>query len=93
LSLLYSTLYTLFIGAVFIFIIIAAYDFLYGEKDEKQTKKIHKYFRNETVKKIDVLERQPRKFTMFQVTTNNGVQKIKMKPGYKVIKMVTKEKK
>lgn len=92
LSLLYSTLYTLFIGAVFIFIIIAAYDFLYGEKHEKQTKKIHKYFRKETVKKIDVLERLPRKFTMFQVTTNNGVQKIKMKPGYKVIKMVTKEK-
>ncbi|MBV7506526.1 hypothetical protein KW850_14775 [Bacillus sp. sid0103] len=91
-SLLYSALYSLFVGAIFILLIIVAYDFLYGEKKEKQTKKIHKYFQKETIKKIDVLEHQPRKFTMYQVTTNNGVQKIKMKPGYKVIKMVSKEK-
>ncbi|MEH7307755.1 hypothetical protein [Neobacillus drentensis] len=91
-SLLYSALYSLFVGAIFILLIIVAYDFLYGEKKEKQTKKIHKYFREETIKKINVLEHQPRKYTMYQVTTNNGVQKIKMKPGYKVIKMVSKEK-
>ena len=93
LSFLYSVLYTLILGAVFIFLFIFAYDLLYGEKQEKQTKKLHKYFQKETIKKIDVLERQPRKFTMYQVTTNNGVQKIKMKPGYKVIKIVSKEKK
>jgi hypothetical protein len=92
LSFLYSVLYTLSIGAVFIFLLILAYDFLYGEKSEKQTKKIHKYFRKETIKKIDRMEHHPRKFTMYLVTTNNGVKKIKMKPGYKVINMVSKEK-
>ncbi|WP_026567308.1 hypothetical protein [Bacillus sp. UNC41MFS5] len=92
-SFLYSAFYTLIIGAVFILFFIFAYDLLYGEKHEKQTKKLHKYFRKDTIKKIDILERQPRKFTMYQVTTNNGVQKIKMKPGYKVIKIVSKEKK
>jgi hypothetical protein len=92
LSFLYSTLYTLVIGAVFIFLFIIAYDFLYGEKPEKQTKKIHKYFQKETIKKIDRLEHQPRKFTMYQVTMNSGIKKIKMKPGYKVVNMVSKEK-
>lgn len=92
LSFLYSTFYTLIIGAVFIFLLIIAYDFLYGEKHEKQTKKIHRYFRKESIKKIDRLEHQPRKFTMYQVTTNYGTKKIKMKPGYKVVNMVSKEK-
>ncbi|MEH7072687.1 hypothetical protein [Neobacillus drentensis] len=91
-SFLYSAFYTLIIGAVFIFLFILAYDLLYGEKPAKQTKKIHKYFRNESIKKIDVLESLPRKFTLYQVTTNHGVMKIKMKPGYKVIKIVSKDK-
>jgi flagellar biosynthesis component FlhA len=91
LSFLYSAFYTIIIGAVFIYLIIFAYDLLYGEKREKQSKKIHKYFKNETIQKIDMLEHQPRKFTMYQVTTNNGTKKIKLKPGYKVVKMVSKK--
>ena len=92
LSFLYSAFSTLIIGAVFIFLIIIAYDLLYGEKPEKQMKKIHKYFRKESIKKIDVLERQPRKFTMYQITMNSGTKKIKMKPGYKVVNIVSKDK-
>lgn len=92
LSFLYSAFYTLIIGAVFIFLFIKAYDLLYGEKPEKQTKKIRRYFQKENIKKIDRLEHQPRKFTMYLVTTNNGTKKIKMKPGYKVVNMVSKEK-
>jgi hypothetical protein len=91
LSFFYSALYTLIIGAVFIYLFIFAYDFLYGEKPEKQTKKIHKHFRKDTIKKIDMLEHQPRKFTLYQVLTNNGTKKIKIKPGYKVIKIVSKQ--
>lgn len=77
---------------MFIYLFIVAYDFLYGEKHEKQNKKILKYFRKETIKKIDMLEHQPRKFTMYQVITNNGTKKVKIKPGYKVINMVAKAK-
>jgi flagellar biosynthesis component FlhA len=91
LSFLYSAFYTIIIGAVFIYLFIFAYDLFYGEKREKQSKKIHKYFKNETIQKIDMLEHQPRKFTMYQVTTNNGTKKIKLKPGYKVVKMVSKK--
>jgi hypothetical protein len=29
---------------------------------------------------------------MYQVTMNSGIKKIKMKPGYKVVNMVSKEK-
>jgi hypothetical protein len=92
LSFLYSSIYTLIIGAIFIYLFIIAYDLLYGEKPEKQTKKIHRHFGTETIKKIDRLEHQPRKYTMYLVTTNNGTKKIKMKPGYKVVNMVSKEK-
>src|SRR3954466_11422093 len=91
LSFLYSAFYTIIIGAVFIYLFIFAYDLFYGEKREKQSKKIHKYFKNETIQKIDMLEHQPRKFTMYQVTTNNGTKRIKLKPGYKVVKMVSKK--
>jgi flagellar biosynthesis component FlhA len=91
LSFLYSAFYTIIIGAVFIYLFIFAYDLFYGEKREKQSKKIHKYFKNETIQKIDMLEHQPRKFTMYQVTTNKGTKKIKLKPGYKVVKMVSKK--
>jgi hypothetical protein len=91
LSLLSSALYTLIIGSLFIYLFIFAYDFLFGEKHEKQTKKIHKHFRKYSIEKITMLEHQPRKFTMYQVITNNGSKKIKMKPGYKVVNMVSKK--
>lgn len=93
LSLLYSALYTLIIGALFIYLFIFAYDFFYGEKQEKQNKKIHKHFRKYSIEKITMLEHQPRKFTLYEVITNNGTQKIKMKPGYKIVKIVSKKKK
>jgi hypothetical protein len=91
LSLLNSALYTIIIGALFIYLFIFAYDFLFGEKHEKQNKKIHKHYRKEIIKKITMLEHQPRKFTMYQVITNNGAKKIKIKPGYKVINIVSKK--
>jgi hypothetical protein len=93
LSLLSSALYPLMIGALFIYLFIFAYDLLFGEKPEKQTKKIHKHFRKYTIKKINMLEHQPRKFTMYQVITTNGTEKIKIKPGYKVVKIVSKKNK
>lgn len=93
LSLLYSLIYTLLIGFVFIFLFKLAYGFFYGENQEKQMRKIHKYFHKETIKKIDRLEHVPRKYTMYQVVTDKETKKIKLKPGYKVIKMVAKEQK
>jgi hypothetical protein len=72
---------------------IFAYDFLYGEKKEKQERKIIKHFRKETIKKIDLLEHQPRKFTLYKVETNNGTKKVKLKPGYKVVNIVKKKSK
>ena len=92
LSILSSALYAIILGGLFIYIFIFLYDFFSGEKHEKQIKKIQKHFRKETIKKIDMLEHQPQKFTMYQVITNNGTTKIKVKPGYKVIKIVPKEK-
>jgi hypothetical protein len=91
LSAIYSLLYTLAIGGLFVYLFILTYDLLYGEKHEKQIKKIHKYFRNESVSKIDMLEHQPKKFTIYQVTTESEKKKIKMKPGYKVVKLVAKK--
>ncbi|MEH7121195.1 hypothetical protein V7128_27895 [Neobacillus vireti] len=79
------------IGAVFIFIFIYVYDLFYGEKPQKQIKKIHKHFRKETIKKIDKLEVEPRKYTLYQVTTENGPKKVKLKPGYKVVNIVAKK--
>jgi hypothetical protein len=64
------------------------YDFLYGEKQKKQMKKLRKYFHNETISNIKLTEHIPRKFTRYTVYTTNGSQRIKMKPGYKVVKMV-----
>jgi hypothetical protein len=92
LSFVFSLIYTVIIGGVFVYLFIFAYDVLYGEKHEKQTRKIRNYFRKETIKKIDMLEHQPRKFTMYQVVTDKGTQKIKLKPGYKVVKIVKKKK-
>ncbi|WHY89380.1 hypothetical protein QNK12_16885 [Neobacillus cucumis] len=91
-SFLSSLLYTILIGGAFIYLFIFTYDFFYGEKRDKQMKKIHKHFRKETVKKIDLLEHQPKKFTMYQVKTNSETKKVKVKPGYKIVKMVKKKK-
>lgn len=88
-----SLLYSIIIGFVFVYICLFAYDFLYGEKKEKQIRKIHKYFRKETIKKIDMLEHLPKMYTLYQVKTDKETKKIKLKPGYKVVKMVTKKKK
>ncbi|PLS09490.1 hypothetical protein [Neobacillus cucumis] len=90
-SVISSSLYYLLIGAVFIYIFIYAYDFFYGEKPEKQIKKIHKHFRKETIEKIDQLEIEPRKYTLYQVTTENGKKKVKVKPGYKMVNIVPKK--
>ncbi|ULT54579.1 hypothetical protein L1999_15560 [Neobacillus drentensis] len=86
-----SALYYIVIGAVFIYFSIYAYDFFNGEKPEKQIKKIHKHFRKETIKKIDLLEVEPRKYTLYQVTLENSIKKVKLKPGYKVVNIVAKK--
>ncbi|MDR7001689.1 hypothetical protein [Neobacillus niacini] len=91
-SFLSSLLYTILIGGAFIYLFIFAYDFFYGEKQEKQIKKIHKHFRKDTIKKIDLLEHQPKKFTLYQVKTNTETKKVKVKPGYKVVNIVKRKK-
>jgi quinol-cytochrome oxidoreductase complex cytochrome b subunit len=92
LQVLSSLLYTLIVGAIFVFIFIFIHDLLYGEKPEKQQKKIQKYFKNETIKKIEMVERQPRKFTIYQVKTDKETKRLKLKPGYKVVRLVPKKK-
>lgn len=92
LTYLYSLLYTIVIGGLFIYLFLFVYDLFNGEKPERQIRKIHKYFKNETIKKIDMLEHEPKKFTIYQITFENEKKKIKMKPGYKVIKLVPKKK-
>lgn len=84
-------LYYAIIGAIFVYICIFVYDLLYGEKKEKQERKIHKHFRKETIKKIEILEHEPRKFTLYQVVTTNGTKKVKLKPGYKVVNIVKRK--
>ncbi|WML44470.1 hypothetical protein [Neobacillus sp. PS3-40] len=90
-SILYSLFYSLAIGCLFVYLFIYTYDFFYGEKHEKQLKKIYKYFRSETITKVDILEHDPKKFTIYQVVTDTGKKKIKIKPGYKIIKLVAKK--
>lgn len=92
-SFLSSVLYTFIIGGIFVSLFIFAYDLLFGEKKEKQERKIYKHFRKETIKKIEILEHQPRKFTLYQVITENGKKKVKLKPGYKVVNIVKKKSK
>lgn len=87
-----SILYTIIVGGLFIFVFIYLYDWLFGEKREKQIRKIHKYFRNENVQKVEILEHQPKKYTLYQVKTDKETKRLKIKPGYKVIKMVQKKK-
>jgi hypothetical protein len=86
-----SVLHYVVLGAVFIYIFIYAYDFFYGEKPEKQIKKIHQYFRKETIKTIDRLEVVPRNYTLYQITLESGKKKLKLKPGYKVVTIVPKK--
>jgi hypothetical protein len=87
-----SILYAIIIGGLFVYICVFAYDLLYGEKHEKQIKKIHKYFRKENIKKVEMLEHQPRKYTLYQIKTDKETKRVKLKPGYKVVKMVQKKK-
>nr|WP_263326703.1 hypothetical protein [Neobacillus sp. Marseille-Q6967] len=86
-----SLIYTIIIGAVFIFIFRKVYDLFYGEKKEKQIQKIHNYYRNENIIKVDLLEHQPKIFTLYKVKTDKETKKVKIKPGYKVVKIVPKK--
>lgn len=86
-----SILYSIIVGIPLIIAVIFAYDFLYGEKREKQIRKIEKRFAKQGVQKIDMLDHQPNKFTLFQVKTQSGTEKIKLKPGYKFVKIVKKK--
>jgi hypothetical protein len=86
-----SILYTLLVGIPLLVVVIFTYDLLYGEKREKQLRKIEKRFAKQGVVKIEVLDHQPKKFTLFQVKTNTGNEKIKMKPGYKFVKIIKKK--
>lgn len=87
---LYSLLYTVIMGGIFVSLCMMTYDFLYGEKKEKQIRKIQRYFQKENIKKIDLIEHEPKKFTRYHVITDKGTQKIKVKPGYKIVKIVAK---
>ena len=87
-----SILYTIIVGGLFIFIFIYLYDWLFGEKQEKQIRKIHKYYRDENVQKVELLEHHSKKFTLYQVKTDKETKRVKLKPGYKVVKMVPKKK-
>ncbi|MBS4213566.1 MULTISPECIES: hypothetical protein [Neobacillus] len=91
-SILSSILYTLIVGAIFVYVFIFLYDVFYGEKQEKQEKKIRKYYKNEQIQKIDLVEQQPRKYTIYQLKTDKETRRVKLKPGYKVVKLVPKKK-
>lgn len=90
-DLISSLIYTILVGGIFVFILIYLYDWLFGEKQDKQIRKIHKYYHKEIVQKVEMLEHQPKKFTLYQVKTDKETKRVKIKPGYKVIKMVKKK--
>jgi hypothetical protein len=90
-ELLSSLFYTIIVGGVFVFIFIYLYDLLFGEKQQKQIRKIQKYYRQENIKKIELLEHLPKNFTLYQVKTDKETKRVKIKPGYKVVKMVKKK--
>lgn len=90
-SILSSLLYTLVVGAIFVYVFIFLYDVFYGEKQEKQEKKIRKYYKNESIQKIDLVEHQPRKYTIYQLKTDKETRRVKLKPGYKVVKLIPKK--
>ncbi|WHX98254.1 hypothetical protein [Neobacillus sp. DY30] len=87
-----SLLYTIIVGGIFVYIFIYLYDWLFGEKQEKQIRKIHNYYRKEGVQKVEMLEHQPKQFTLYQVKTTKETKRLKIKPGYKIIKVVPKQK-
>jgi hypothetical protein len=86
-----SLFYTIIVGGVFVFIFIYLYDLLFGEKQQKQIRKIQKYYRQENIKKIELLEQEPKKHTLYEVKTDKETKRVKIKPGYKVVKMVKKK--
>jgi hypothetical protein len=90
-ELLSSLFYTIIVGGIFVFIFIYLYDLLFGEKQQKQIRKIQNYYRQENIKKIELLEHQPKKYTLYQVKTDKETKRVKIKPGYKVVKMVKKK--
>lgn len=92
LSNLLSIIDSIIVGGIFVYVFIFVYDLFYGEKPEKQMKKIRQYFRKEAIKKIDMLKREPKKYTTYQITLEKEKIRIKMKPGYKVVKLVAKKK-
>jgi len=87
-----SLIYTIIVGGLFIFIFIYLYDWLFGEKQEKQIRKIYKHFAKENIQKVEMLEHQPKKYTLYQVKSDRETKRVKIKPGYKVVKMVSKKK-
>jgi phosphate/sulfate permease len=87
-----SLIYTVIVGGLFIFIFMYLYDWLFGEKQEKQIRKIHKYYAKENIQKVEMLEHQPKKFTLYQVKSDRETKRVKIKPGYKVVKMISKKK-
>ncbi|MCM3691279.1 hypothetical protein [Neobacillus niacini] len=90
-ELLSSFIYTITVGGVFVVIFIYLNDLLFGEKQQKQILKIQKYYRQENIIKIELLEQQPKKYTLYQVKTDKETMRVKIKPGYKVVKMVKKK--
>ena len=80
-ELLSSLFYTIIVGGVFVFIFIYLYDLLFGEKQQKQIRKIQKYYRQENIKKIELLEHLPKNFTLYQVKTDKETKRVKIKPG------------
>jgi hypothetical protein len=87
-----SLIYTIIVGGLFIFIFIYLYDWLFGEKQEKQIRKIYKHYAKENVQKVEIIEHQPKIFTLYQVKTDKETKRVKIKPGYKVVKLVSKQK-
>lgn len=87
-----SLIYTIIVGGLFIFIFMYLYDWLFGEKQEKQIRKIHKHYAKENIQKVEMVEHKPKKFTLYQVKTDNETKGVKIKPGYKLVKMVSKKK-
>ncbi|OLS38551.1 hypothetical protein [Bacillus sp. MRMR6] len=90
-SLISSLIYTLLVGGLFIWIFKVIYDYFYGENQEKQIRKIHKAYKKESIEKVELLDHQPKKYSIYQIKTVNKTNRIKMKPGYKIVKLVKKK--
>ncbi|WP_174731622.1 hypothetical protein [Mesobacillus harenae] len=86
-----SFIYILIVGFLFIYVFKIIYDFLYGENHEKQKKKLHKYFKDEQIKSIEIIEHHPRNRTLFLIKTNKYSKQMTLKPGYRIEKGNNKE--